>query len=133
MQRTQSPQQLSQVQMAVNGGIVEVWLHRNIEQVTDEDGNAAWVADQVHGILPASTTGAYVAAHFDELWDEWDDTPLVRRIAGVRETAQTQADAIDDLAWLASDTDANVGMVMDAIADLGADVSALYEFVGGGE
>ena len=80
MQRTQSPQQLSQVQMAVNGGIVEVWLHRNIEQVTDEDGNAAWVADQVHGILPASTTGAYVSANFDALWDEWDDTPMLQRV-----------------------------------------------------
>jgi len=87
MQRTQSPQQLSQVQMAVNGGIVEVWLHRNIEQVTDEDGNAAWVADQVHGILPASTTGAYVSANFDALWDEWDDTPMMQRVREIAESA----------------------------------------------
>ena len=111
---------------------MEVRLHRNIEQVADGDGTQ-WEADEVCGTLPATTSGVYVAAHFDELWDEWDNTPLERRIAGVRETAQTQADAIDDLAWLASDTDANVGMVMDAIADLGADVSALYELVGGGE
>lgn len=123
---------LNSMLMVVNDSVMEVWLRRNIEQVADEDGTH-WEADEVCGTLPATTSGAYVAAHFDELWDEWDDTPLVRRIAGVRETAQTQADAIDDLAWLASDTDASVGMVMDAIADLGADVSTLYELVGGGE
>lgn len=75
-----SQQPLEPILMVVNGCSMEVWLRRNIRQETDEDGNEVWTAYAVHGILPANTTGAYVSANFDSLWDEWDDTPMLQRV-----------------------------------------------------
>ena len=133
MVHTCSEHQLDRIYVISNGMDVYVWLRRNVSQVTDENGTH-WEADEVHGTLPATTSVAYVEAHFDELWDEWDDTPIVRRIADVRDVESVQGDAIDDLAWLASDTGIKMSLVMDAIADLGTDVSVLYEqFAAGGE
>ena len=84
MQRTQRNERPSRIEMTVNGHITEVWLHRNIEQVEidGEDGlpQQMWEADEVHGALDASVTGAYVSANFDTLWDEWDDTPVLQRV-----------------------------------------------------
>ena len=42
-------------------------------------------------------------------------------------------DAIADLSDLASETDANLSDVLDALAELSADVSALYDSAEGGE
>ena len=75
-----SQQPLEPILMVINGCNMEVWLRRNIRQETDEDGNEVWTAYVVHGELPANTTGAYVSANFDALWDEWDDVPVLQRV-----------------------------------------------------
>lgn len=127
MQRTQSPQRLNQVQMAVNGTIMEVWLHRNIKQVEieGEDGlpHTMWEADEVHGTLPASTAGAYVSESFDALWDEWDDTPVHVRIAEVRETANDATAGVVEVAELAAGNETSIEEIEAALVEL-ADIIA---------
>ncbi len=121
-----SPRPLEPVLMVVNGNDMEVWLRRNIRQETDEDGNEVWVADAVHGILPASTTGAYVSENFDALWDEWDDTPLTVRIADVRDATETHDGAIVELAEMVAEGEVTMEDLAQAIVELA-------EIIGGGE
>lgn len=113
-----SPQPLEPILMVVNGCSMEVWLRRNIQQETDEDGNEVWMADAVHGILPANTTGAYVSENFDALWDEWDDTPMHVRVADVRETADENTGAIVELATITAETEVTIDNLAGAIVEL---------------
>lgn len=46
----------------------EVWLNKNIQTETDEDGNTVWTADTVQ--FATELTAEEVTARFDELWEE---------------------------------------------------------------
>ena len=109
----------------IGGRIAEVSLHRNIEQVEDEDG-IHWEADEVRGEVDATTSGAYIAANFDALWDEWDDTPLTVRIADVRGATETHDGAIVELAEMVAEGEVTM-------EDLSQAIIELAEIIGGGE
>lgn len=125
--RTVASHELRQVEMVtcIGGRIAEVRLRRNIAEVEDEDGTH-WEADEVRGTVDAATSGTYVAAHFGDLWDEWDDTPLTRRIAEVRDVGNVHDDAIVELAEMAASNETDLETLTLAVLEL-ADI------VGGGE
>ena len=125
MYRVRSADKLDGVLMIVNGNSTEVWLRRNIERVEDEDGTH-WEADEVRGEVDATTSGAYIAANFDALWDEWVDTPLTVRIADVRDATETHDGAIVELAEMVAEGEVTM-------EDLSQAIIELAEIIGGGE
>ncbi|MCD8206680.1 MAG: hypothetical protein LUD72_01945 [Bacteroidales bacterium] len=54
------------VYMPLPIGLADVWLHENIEQAEDEDGNAIWTADEVY--FRTAKTEEEIEANFDEIF-----------------------------------------------------------------
>lgn len=139
MKRTQSATPLDAVQVERRGLIKDVWLRTDIEEieVEIEEGlsQTMWEAFEAYGTVPASVTAEEIEDDFDDWWARFEDEAMTdaERIAQVKNATNTQGDAIADLAWLASDTDESMSMIADAIAELSADVSTLFEIISGGE
>lgn len=139
MKRTQSATPLDAVQVERRGLIKDVWLRTDIEEieVEIEEGlsQTMWEAFEVYGTVPASVTAEEIEDDFDDWWARFEDEAMTdaERLAQVKNATNTQGDAIADLAWLASDTDESMSMIADAIAELSADVSTLFEIISGGE
>lgn len=139
MKRTQSATPLDAVQVERRGLIKDVWLRTDIEEieVEIEEGlsQTMWEAFEVYGTVPASVTAEEIEDDFDAWWARFEDEAMTdaERLAQVKNATNTQGDAIADLAWLASDTDESMSMIADAIAELSADVSTLFEIISGGE
>lgn len=78
----------------------------------------------------------------DEVQDHyrWQEYRVPKEVWEVYQTAsnasqatEMNGDAIADLSEVVSETDVSVSVLLDAIADLSTDVSALYDAVEGGE
>lgn len=50
-------------------GKADIWLRKNIEQTTDDDGNAVWTADEVY--FRTETTRNEVEKNFDEFFNNF--------------------------------------------------------------
>ena len=139
MVRTKSATPLDAVQVERRGLVNDVWLRTDIEQIEEEIGEGLsqtmWEAFEVYGTVPASVTAEEIEDDFDDWWARFVDEAMTdaERLAQVKNATNTQGDAIADLAWLASDTDESMSMIADAIAELSADVSTLFEIISGGE
>ena len=98
------------VQIEPNGhGGADVWLHMNIEEGTDGDGNPKWEYDETHGVVAPAPTVAEVEADFAAWWDRLEDgnktdhdrvVELTAQLAKANERAETHEQAIVELAEL---------------------------------
>ena len=76
-------------------GIAECFIHRNIREFTDSEGNAAFASDYVK--FEGDFTAAYIEAHEEELWRLYDETPVNQRFASAEEIMAEHDDAIIEL------------------------------------
>ena len=86
------------------GGCSDVWLRRNIEQDTADNGidgapTTFWQADEVHCILPGTPAPEEVEANFDALWQAAidDDIDPAERLAGTEAAIEEIAQAVAEL------------------------------------
>lgn len=94
---------VERVQIEPNGrGGADVWLHVNIEQTTDEDGNPRWEYDETHGVVSPVPTVAEIEEDFATWWGNLEEQNVTdsQRIAELMQRVQEQEDAIVELAEL---------------------------------
>ena len=94
---------VERVQIEPNGhGGADVWLHVNIEQTTDEDGNPRWEYDETHGVVNRVPTVAEIEEDFATWWGNLEEQNVTdsQRIAELMQRVQEQEDAIVELAEL---------------------------------
>ena len=85
------------VEHAASGACSDVWLRRDIEQDTADNGPDGtpyefWTADELHFIVPGTPSVAEIAAEFDALWDAHDGNDL-----SDREMAQDAVQRVADV------------------------------------
>lgn len=73
-------------------GLAECFIRRNIHQVTDAEGNAAYEADEVQFV--GSYTLSMVEQNEEALWREHNPAPVADRIADAERIQAEQDDAI---------------------------------------
>lgn len=122
--KTRSIEPLEAVQVASP----QVWLRKDIEQVTVEDQAAGepaqhdeWQADEVSFIDPAITK-AYAEEHFAELWDWAEAQAMTPREYSDRLKAEAD-ETIADLSETVSDNAVSASDLGDALAELSQVVS----------
>lgn len=99
----------------------------------DQTSSAAYV--YVRRNVALVEGGGDIPTHY--VWEETkvpkDDWEIYQMAYEASQNAETNGDAIADLSEIVSETDVSVSDILDAIADLSYDVSALYEVIEGGE
>lgn len=76
-------------------GIAECYVHRNIREITNAEGNTAFSSDCVK--FSGDYSHAYIDEHEDELWRLYDETPIGERIASAEGITAEHDDAIIEL------------------------------------
>ena len=76
MKKVNSAAPLSTVLYAQNSdGMCDVWVRRNMEQVTDEEGNESFQADEVFFRVPPCITLEEISADADFFFDQMGEEP----------------------------------------------------------
>lgn len=76
MKKVNSAAPLSTVLYAQNSdGMCDVWVRRNMEQVTDEEGNESFQADEVFFRVPPCITLEEISADADFFFDQMEEEP----------------------------------------------------------
>ena len=76
MKKVNSAAPLSTVLYAQNSdGMCDVWVRRNMEQVTDEEGNESFQADEVFFRVPPCITLEEISADADFFFDQMAEEP----------------------------------------------------------
>lgn len=115
--RTQSSVEFEKITyMALPDGNADVWLHKNIEQVTDDEGNEMWEADEVY--LRTALTKSEVSSSFSKIFKDPESYALV-----VQTEEEAEASAIEALTARVEELEALTARV----ATLEASVTAIEE------
>lgn len=124
MVKTQSAVQPEEVvYMALPDGSADVWLHRNAEQTTDEDGTV-WEAEEVY--IRTSLSEEEVKDQFDAIFENPDAFMIEEAMATLEETTGETSGALDDLAE-------QVAALTEAIKEVKAELTTVATAVNAGE
>ncbi len=123
MWRTANSTGIEPIQIEPNGcGGADVWLRKNIEQTTDEDGNPQWVADETHGLVSPVPTLAEIGASFDAWWADLEERGKTDadRMAELTEASDQHETALVELAGIAAENAVTIEDVMSGLLEIAA-------------